>query len=213
MRAIQFPSGTRESTKEVVGSLAWATNRRGGARNGWQSENVVRSILQYFRDNNVEVPDATQLSNVLNLLVTWGYAERRFSGTGKRTLEFKFLDDVSLTGFSPVTRVNGQSSTVPAILAPREAARGGATLPPSQRPTRSQFGPRVHEAEEHLSVTEIDAPPLPFHDRELLPPLYRFDELEEELREWCSTQEGADAYAIWIDAVIDQFQRKKENNT
>lgn len=221
MRAIQFPSGTRESTKETTAALAWAFNRRGGARNGWRSENVVRSILQYLREHNVDVPDATHLSNVMHLLVSWGYAERRMSDTGRRTVEFKFNDDVNLTGYSPKTRLTGSNSTpVPRILAPTNSA----TLPPShQRPqpetARSQFGPRVHppiETDRHTvygGPEVLPLPPLPFNDRELLPPLYRFDELEVELREWCESEEGAEAYAMWVDAVIEQFRRKKEINT
>jgi hypothetical protein len=201
MRHIEFPPGTREGTKNKVGLVAWATNRRG--RVAWKSHNVTTEIAQYIKDHGGTV-HPNDITYALGWLESHDYGHREVKGT--RTKVFQFDPDVSLTGFIP--------EFVEQKMAERMNGRGAGHVggvrgvdEPTPKPT-----PEVKEEEVKVMPRPVSAavstamPPTPADfERQ---PRYREDELNEVLDSWAG--DTPEKYAEWVDTVIAWLQREVE---
>lgn len=179
MKKIKIPAGSKQQTRINVPAVAWATNRRG--HNSWKSDNVTEDIRKYLETHNVVIHPAQTIGATLRWFEDKGYGVRIIKG--KRTVFFKFNDDVILTGMEPIFQPSEEEEV--------------ATLPESN-PTEAKL---VTINSNNPALTKLVVPPLPPTPEEVLkPPLYRFVEFMEAVDKWADKK--PEDYVKWVNAVI-----------
>lgn len=122
-------------TKEMIAAIAWATNRRG--HNSWKvseetrNRSVSNDILAYLKAHNVKLDDGwtgPRITYVLKLLAGKGFAKIRMHVYG--VSEFKFDDDVILSGYMP--DFFDQVTVNPSVEKVAERVEEAIQLPPAK---------------------------------------------------------------------------------
>lgn len=172
MREIQYKKPRYRKTQEIVGAIAWATNRRG--RYPWKSPSVPAQLEQYLQNHGFSIT-RQQIHTALRAIEEEGFGYRRLHPGGTRTIEFNFHSDVVLDDLPLPNKlaVNGTKEKV------QESTSASGEDEPAIASTPSVIIPIPAEPE---------------------PEPYRFLELKTLLQNWC--KKDAEAYSTWVDTAI-----------
>jgi hypothetical protein len=207
MRRIEFPPGTRPTTKERVSTLAWATNRRG--RNPWKSRNVTAQVSEYVQAAGYAY-DSVDAAAAIKWIVDNKYGFRKHNEGGKRTLEFAFVPDVDLNGHMPAHKLTTERTSIGSgaghqyaaktkVMAQAQHEQGVATMQSVVHPE-----PVLHvDPDLNGNSPPVDiVVPLPGEPER--PDLYGLNDFCDLAYAWADI--NPDGWAAWVDRATESLR-------